>query len=151
MLAKPSGLLGDSGPARALRHVEPDQGVVFLYQLYGECRVLELLAERGDLVLVDVRQPLQEDQREDVVLELRGINRTADLAGGLPEPRCQGALVQCSLRRRRALVGRALLGLLHAAVFAFELLKRSGAATIPVSRSRSVSATLSSPDDKKGA
>jgi hypothetical protein len=48
--------------------------------------VLELLGQPVQLVLEDVGEALQRDEREDVVLELGGIERTADLAGGIPEP-----------------------------------------------------------------
>jgi hypothetical protein len=41
--------------------------------------------EMGDLVVKHVRQTLQENQRQDVVLKLRGVERPADLTRSIPE------------------------------------------------------------------
>ena len=49
-------------------------------------RALVVLRQPGELVVEDVRQTLEENEREDVLLLLRGVDKTADLAGGLPQP-----------------------------------------------------------------
>ena len=46
----------------------------------------EVLGEVADLVVEHVGQPLQENERQNVVLELGRINRSADDAGRFPEP-----------------------------------------------------------------
>ena len=74
------GLLGE---------VEPDELVVLLDELGRRLLVAELVGELRDLVVEDVGEPLQEDERQDVVLELRGVERPANLAGGVPEPSFQ--------------------------------------------------------------
>lgn len=43
-------------------------------------------SQLGYLVLEDIREACQEDEREDVVLELGGVERATDLAGCVPEP-----------------------------------------------------------------
>jgi hypothetical protein len=54
--------------------------------------VAVLLSETSNLVVEDIRQTLQEDQGQDVVLELRGIQRPPDYASGVPEPLLQRGL-----------------------------------------------------------
>ena len=44
----------------------------------------EVIGQVPDLIVEDVRQPLEEDEGQDVVLELGGIQRAADGTGGLP-------------------------------------------------------------------
>jgi len=43
-------------------------------------------AEALQLVLVNVGEALEEDEREDLVLELGRVNGAADDAGGFPKP-----------------------------------------------------------------
>jgi hypothetical protein len=71
--------------------------MVLLDQLGGGLRGPELVGEVGDLVVEHVGEPLEEDERQDVVLELGGVERPADLAGGLPQPGLQGRQVETPL------------------------------------------------------
>jgi hypothetical protein len=44
------------------------------------------MGQVGNLVVEDIRQPLEEDQRQDVILELGRVERRPDRASRLPEP-----------------------------------------------------------------
>jgi len=69
-----------------LRHVEPDELVILLDQLGRFLHIPELMGQVRHLVVEDIRQPLEEDQRQDVILELGRVERPPDRAGRLPEP-----------------------------------------------------------------
>ena len=66
-------------PAGCLGQIEPDELVVLVY-------ILGVPALVGQLVVEDIRQALEEDQGEDVVLELGRVDGAADDTRGLPEP-----------------------------------------------------------------
>jgi hypothetical protein len=74
-------LLGNGGPARFRRDTEADELVVVIHQLGGGLPVAKRLGEMADLVLEHVGEALGEDERQDVVLELRGVERPPDGAG----------------------------------------------------------------------
>src|SRR5262249_32756092 len=98
VLADLGGLLADVGPPGVGRDVEAGELVVLLDELRGRARVAEVLGEVGQLIVENVGQALEEDEWEDVVLELGGVERPADDAGGLPEPRLQGGQVEPTAR-----------------------------------------------------
>ena len=75
----------DDGPARFGRQVEAQQRMVALGDLQRGLAVAVLLGEPGDLVVEHVREPLQEEQRQQVVLELRRVLLAADRARRIPE------------------------------------------------------------------
>lgn len=77
-------LVGDGRPACVLGQVEPHKVVVLSGDLGGCLSIPELFAESDDLIVEDIRQALLENEREDVVLEFRGIERTPDLARSVP-------------------------------------------------------------------
>ena len=52
---------------------------------------------RGELVIEDIGQALEEDQGQDEVLELRRVGRAPDFARGVPEPLLQGGDVEMFL------------------------------------------------------
>ena len=93
-LAQPGGQFGQVAPAGGRRQVEAHQVVVVLDQPLGGRAAAELVAQAGDLVVEDVGQALEEDEGQDVVLELGCIHRSADLAGGFPQPGLEGGDVQ---------------------------------------------------------
>src|SRR5438132_585028 len=78
-LAESGGLLLQIGPARAGRNIEADEFVVLVNKAGTGAEALQL-------VLVNVGEALEEDEREDLVLELRRVNGAADDAGGFPKP-----------------------------------------------------------------
>ena len=76
---------GDDTPTRLLREVEAQKLVVLLGDLESDLAVPVLLGQPGDLVVEDVREALQEQQRQQVVLELGRVLLAADRARGVPE------------------------------------------------------------------
>ena len=52
---------------------------------------------RGELVVEDIGQALEEDQRQDEVLELWRVGRAPDFARGVPQPLLQGGDVEMFL------------------------------------------------------
>ena len=80
------GLLGDLGPAGFLRDEEADELVVGIGELEGLLPGAELGFHVADFVLEHVRDALEEDERQDVVLELGRIHRPANHTRGFPEP-----------------------------------------------------------------
>ena len=57
----------------------------------GGLRVTKLITESSHLIGEHIGETLQEDQGEDVVLELGGVEGTTNLAGRIPQP-----LFECS-------------------------------------------------------
>ena len=78
-LAECGGLLLQIRPARAGRNIEADEFVVLVNKAGTGAEALQL-------VLVNVGEALEEDEREDLVLELGRVNGAADDAGGFPKP-----------------------------------------------------------------
>ena len=78
-LAECGGLLLQIRPARAGRNIEADEFVVLVNEAGAGAEALEV-------VLVNVGEALEEDERKDVVLELGRVNGAADDAGGFPKP-----------------------------------------------------------------
>lgn len=97
-----AGEPADDGPDRVIgilrfeRQAEGDELVILLDEF-------ECLGARADLggdavqlvVVEDVAEPLGEDERQDEVLELRGFLRSADPAGGVPDPGFPGTCRSC--------------------------------------------------------
>jgi hypothetical protein len=85
------GALGpDIFPVAALRNLEP----VVLGEL-GELHVVVGLFQGHDILLViDVGEPLEEQQREDVSLEVGRVDRTTQDIGRLPEMPGEGPDIQ---------------------------------------------------------
>src|SRR5262249_1671351 len=81
-------------PACRFGDVEAHELVVLLDQLRRRLAVAELRRQVADLIVEDIRQPLQEDQGQDVVLELRGVERPPNLTGSIPKPAFQGWQVE---------------------------------------------------------
>jgi hypothetical protein len=79
----------DGRPTTRWRNVEPDESVVLVNDLLRGVEVPNLVCDSLDLVVEDVRKSLEEDQRKNVVLEFRSVERTTNLASGVPEPRLQ--------------------------------------------------------------
>ena len=68
------------------RQVEANELVVLLDELERLNPRTHLVGDAVQLVVEDVAEALGEDKREDEFLELRGILRTANRAGGVPNP-----------------------------------------------------------------
>ena len=60
--------------------------MILLDQLGRRLHIPEVMGQVGNLVVEDIREPLEEDQRQDVILELGRIERPPDRASRLPEP-----------------------------------------------------------------
>ncbi len=60
--------------------------MILLDQLGRRLHIPEVMGQVGNLVVENIRQPLEEDQRQDVILELGRIERPPDRAGRFPEP-----------------------------------------------------------------
>ena len=80
------GPLGDLAPAHILRDEEADKLVVGIGELEGLLPGAELGFHVADFVLEHVGYALEEDERQDVVLELGRIHRPANDTRGIPEP-----------------------------------------------------------------
>ncbi|OQB02246.1 MAG: hypothetical protein BWY25_00675 [Chloroflexi bacterium ADurb.Bin222] len=87
ILAQVGHLAGDFRPAGFFGEIKAHQGVVLLYEP-------SLVAQLLQLVLEHIRQTLEEDERQDVILELGRIHRAADDTGGFPEPGFESAQVE---------------------------------------------------------
>ena len=94
------GLLGDLGPAGYLRDEEADELVVGIGELKSLLPGAELGFHVADFVLEHVRHALEEDERQDVVLELGRIHRTADDTSGFPKPGFEGGEIKFHARIR---------------------------------------------------
>ena len=55
----------------------------------GELGVAEFVERVGDFLVPDVTDPLEEEKRKDVRLEVGGIDGAAEDVGGLPEVRLE--------------------------------------------------------------
>ena len=86
--------LGDLAPAGFLRDEEADELVVGIGELEGLLPGAELGFHVADFVLEHVGYALEEDERQDVVLELGRIHRPADDARGFPEPGFEGGEIK---------------------------------------------------------
>ena len=75
----------ENGPARFRRQVEAQQLVVAFGNLLRRGAVAVFLGEAGDFVVEDIRQALEEEERQQVVLELGGVLLAANGAGGVPQ------------------------------------------------------------------
>ena len=75
----------DHAPSRLRRQVEAQQLVVVLRDLLGRRTVPELLGQPVDLVVEDVGETLEEEERQQVVLELRRVFLATDRASGVPQ------------------------------------------------------------------
>ena len=79
----------DDGPPGLGRNVETDEGflrlAVGLDDLEGGFLAAELVAEAFQFVLKDIGESLEEEERQQVVLELRRILLAANGAGRIPE------------------------------------------------------------------
>jgi hypothetical protein len=73
-----------------LGNVKPDELVILFDQLGYRLLISEVMGQMPHLVVEHVRQAFQEDQREDVVLELRGIEWPTDLTGGMRSVSAEG-------------------------------------------------------------
>lgn len=82
------GLLLDVGPAGGLRQVEDILHGVELDHV--EVVLLALGHELTPAFFKFIRDELEEDQREDDVLVFRGLDRAAELVGGVPEGFLEG-------------------------------------------------------------
>ena len=72
-------------PAGFRRQVKPQQFMVALGYLPGEPPVAKLLGQPVNLIVKDVGQPLEEQQRQQVVLELGRVPRPPDGTGRVPK------------------------------------------------------------------
>src|SRR3989304_931433 len=87
-------------PARHHGNEEADQFVIGFDGFLRSLGVPELLPEPGYFVVEDVTQTFEEDEREDVVLELRRVDLAPNLARSIPEPGFEGGNIE-----RHILVG----------------------------------------------
>ncbi len=105
-----SGMVADCIPAVLVGDEEADDGlavvlqgvfVVGLDDLTGDFLVAELRHLPGELVVKHVRESLEEDQRQNEVLEFGGVRRPPDGTCGVPQPRLQRRDVKVLLRHGR--------------------------------------------------
>ena len=75
----------DDAPPRFRRKIEAQQRMVAFGDLKRGLAVAVLLGQPVDLVVEHVREPLQEEKRQQIVLELGGVLLAADRAGRVPE------------------------------------------------------------------
>ena len=94
--------------------------MVGLGDLQGDVAVAVLLGQTVDLVVEDVGEALQEQQRQQVVLELRRVLLAADRAGRVPEHLLHGlglaGVRAAPMRRRRWRPGSGVAGLVAVGV-----------------------------------
>jgi len=76
-------------------------GQIRLDDAPGQLFIPVLLDVGGKLILEDIGQPLEENQRQNEVLELWGIRRPPNGAGGIPQPGLQSGYVQVLVSARR--------------------------------------------------
>ena len=81
-------------PTALRRNVEPDQGVVLVDDLLRCVEVADFICDPLNLIVEDVREALEEDQGEDVVLELWSVERSPNLARCVPEPHFKGLHIE---------------------------------------------------------
>lgn len=81
------GSLAQVGPVRP----DGDLKAVLLWEVRVLGIAVRLLECLGAFFVVDIADPLQEQQREDVRLEIGCVNRAAQDVGGLPKHRFQRA------------------------------------------------------------
>ena len=106
VFAHPFGPLGDLSPAGFLRDEEADELVVGIGELEGLLPGAELGFHVADFVLEHVRQALEEDERQDVILELGRIHRPANDTRGFPEPGFQAGEIKFHKRIRGTSVNK---------------------------------------------
>jgi hypothetical protein len=70
--------------------------VVLVDDLGSSTDVSDFVRNSLDLIVEDIRESFEKYQREDVVLELRGIERAPDLACSIPRPALQGLHIECA-------------------------------------------------------
>ena len=75
----------DDTPSCHRRQVETQQLVVVLGDFLRDFPVSEFLGQTFDLVVEDIREALEEEERQQVVLELRCVLLAADGAGSVPQ------------------------------------------------------------------
>ena len=75
----------DDSPTRFRRQVEAQQLVVALRNLLCDRPVSVLVGQPVDFVIEDIGEALEEEERQQVVLELGRILRASDRAGGVPQ------------------------------------------------------------------
>ncbi len=75
----------DDDPPRLRRQVEAQQIVVAFGDLLCDFSVADLLGQPVDLVVEDIREPLEKEEGQQVVLEFRSILFPADGAGRVPQ------------------------------------------------------------------
>ena len=108
-LAQPAigPMVADRLPTVLLGDVEADYGLgsslegmseVSLNDLPGYSFIAIFLHMGGELIIEDIREAFEENQRQDEVLELRGICRTSNCAGRIPEPCLQHRDIQMLIR-----------------------------------------------------
>ena len=99
-------------PAGLGGNVEADERVIGLEYLKRGITIVKLLCEPLNFVVEDVGEALNEEEREEVVLELRGVFLAADRARGIPEHLLHalvaehGTLLHSSTAASRRLGGR---------------------------------------------
>src|SRR6266566_2334940 len=86
-LAEFGGLSRYEGPSTLRGNIEPHEAVVFVDDRTRGIEISNLLGDALNLIVEHVREPLEENERENVVLELRRVERPAHLASRIPEPR----------------------------------------------------------------
>ena len=75
----------DYAPSGLRRQIEAEQAVVALRDLLRDGPVPELLCQPVDLIVEHVRQALEEEERQQVVLELGRVLCAANGARGIPQ------------------------------------------------------------------
>ena len=75
----------DCAPSSLRRQIEAKQRVVALGDLKRRIAVAVVLGEPRDLIVEHIRQPLQKQQRKQIVLEFRRVLLAPDRAGRIPE------------------------------------------------------------------
>ena len=88
------------GQRAGLREVEAHQRVVLHRRGWPPLSDRRTPPEPPHLVVEHVGEPLEEDEREDVVLVLGGVEGATDLARGVPEPLLQLRYVHPSSQLR---------------------------------------------------
>ena len=96
-------------------------------------RAAEGRGEPGDLVVEDVGEALQEDEREDVVLELGGVLLAADTTGGFPNIPSMDFTSRAALAR----AGRVSPSAFGVGIASRRLLRRAAAGGVPALEHRS--------------
>jgi hypothetical protein len=84
MLAQALPPLAEVRPAGLRWEIKAHQLVVTLHQVLRHLAASELPRQAIQLILKHIGEALEEDQRQDVVLKLRGVHRPANDTGRLP-------------------------------------------------------------------